>query len=150
MFWVLFFLYGDNHTKPFPKHVWAHTAYNTICVHTSELLPDTERNRSGVNTDFGAWSVAEALCFYYSSLFTDHSSVPFTSSLSYTCLLMSELILFVNYTLLQIPFKIRKTFALFSPFSSLPALDKAEYRSIKIPGESLLSQWVWSKALWSH
>lgn len=84
----------------------------------------------------------EALCFYYPSLSTDQSSVPFTSSLSYTCLLMSELILFVNYTLLQIPFKIRKTSALLSPFSSLPALDKAEYRSINIPGESLLSQRV--------
>lgn len=57
-----------------------------------------------------------------------------------TCQLTSELILFVNYTLLQIPFKFRKTFTLLSPFSSLPALDKAECRSIKIPGESLLSQ----------
>lgn len=59
---------------------------------------------------------------------------------SYTCLFMSELILFGIYTHLQIPFKIRKTFALLLPFSSLPALDKAGYGSIKIPGESLLSQ----------
>lgn len=136
------FFYGYNPTKLFPKHVWACTTYSPICVHTSESLPDTERNISGVNTAFGARSAAEALCFYYPSLSTDQSSVPFTSSLSYTCLLMSELILFVNYTLLQIPFKIRKTSALLSPFSSLPALDKAEYRSINIPGESLLSQRV--------
>lgn len=43
-----FFFYGGNHTKPFPKHVWACTTYSTICVHISESLPDTERNISGV------------------------------------------------------------------------------------------------------
>lgn len=78
VFGVLFFFYGDNHTKQFPKHIWVCTTYSTIYVHTSELLPDTERNRSEVSTALGAWSAAEALCFYYPSLSTDHSSVPFT------------------------------------------------------------------------
>lgn len=52
---------------------------------------------------------------------------------SHTCLFMSKVILFDNYTVLQIPFMTRKTFSLLLPFSSLPALDKAGYGSIKIP-----------------